>query len=163
MNLSAGPLTLAVGADYRKEEINYSNNFTLIRAAASSGLELAQDTQGDRNVWALMAELNIPIIKNLDLTLAIRYDDYSDVGTNWSPKIAVRYQPIESLLLRASYNSGFRAPTMYDLYTPTTITNTANPYNDPLLCPNGVVNTAAGGVEGARLQPAVQLCATKAT
>ena len=45
MNLPAGPLTLAIGVDYRQEEIDYKNNFALIRQAASSGLELAQDTQ----------------------------------------------------------------------------------------------------------------------
>jgi iron complex outermembrane receptor protein len=145
--LPAGAMTLGVGAEYRKEEINYTNNFALIRQAASSGLELAQDTKGDRNVWALYAELDIPVIKNLNVNLALRYDDYSDVGTNTSPKIAVRYQPIDSLLLRASYNQGFRAPTLFDIYQPAQLTNTANAYNDPLLCPNGVVNTGLGGVE----------------
>jgi iron complex outermembrane recepter protein len=148
MKLPAGPLTLAIGADYRNEDIDYKNNFALISQAASSGLELSQDTSGDRNVWALMAELNIPIIKNLEVSLALRYDDYSDVGTAWSPKVAVRYQPVEALLLRASYNQGFRAPTLYDLYQPTQITNTANPYDDPLLCPNGVPNAALGGIQG---------------
>ena len=61
---SAGPWRL--GAEYRKEEVDYINNFTLIRQAASSGLELAEDTQGDRDVWAVLAEITIPIVKNLE-------------------------------------------------------------------------------------------------
>ncbi len=144
--LPAGSVALAVGAEYYKDEVEYTNNFTLIRQAASSGLAGAEDVYGDRNVWALSAEINIPVIKNLDLTLAVRYDDYSDVGTSTTPKVAIRYQPIQELLLRGSYTQGFRAPSLQDIYAPNSLTYTGARYNDPVLCPNGVVNAAAGGV-----------------
>jgi len=49
-------------------------------------------------------------------------------------------------MFRGSANSGFRAPTLDDLYGPQSVTFTANSYDDPVLCPGGVVNTAAGGV-----------------
>ena len=45
---------------------------------------------------------------------------------------------MDNLLLRASYNQGFRAPTLYDIYSPNSITFTADAWDDPLLCPNGV-------------------------
>jgi iron complex outermembrane receptor protein len=136
-NLPAGGVVLAVGAEYRKEEANYTNNFALIRQAASSGLELAEDASGSRNVYAIMGELAIPIIKGMNLNVALRYDDYSDVGSKVTPKVAWSWQALSNTLLRASYNQGFRAPTLYDIYAPNSITNTANAYDDPVLCPGG--------------------------
>jgi iron complex outermembrane receptor protein len=94
-----------------------------------------------------MLEMNFPVLKNLDLGFAIRYDDYSDFGGTTNPKISARWQPFEQLLVRASYNTGFAAPTLENLYAPNATTFTANRYNDPVLCPGGTVNTAAGGIQ----------------
>jgi iron complex outermembrane receptor protein len=135
---SQGEVIMALGAEYRKEEANYTNNFALIRQAASSGLELTEDSSGSRNVTALMAEFNIPFLKTMELGLAVRWDDYSDVGSNVSPKVSFRWQALDNTLFRASYNQGFRAPTLYDIYDPNSITNTADNWDDPVLCPNGV-------------------------
>jgi iron complex outermembrane recepter protein len=145
--LPAGPMMLAVGVEFMKDEAEYTNNFALIRQAASSGLELTEDSAGSRRDNAIMAELNIPITKELEANLALRYDDYSDFGGTWNPKASFRWQPTQALLFRGSYNTGFRAPTLQDVYAPTSITFTGNPYDDPLLCPGGVVNTALGGIE----------------
>lgn len=49
-------------------------------------------------------------------------------------------------MIRGSYNTGFRAPTLQDVYAPTSLTYTGTPYNDPVLCPGGVADTAAGGI-----------------
>jgi iron complex outermembrane receptor protein len=144
--LPAGAVSLGLGAEYYSSENEYTNNFTLIRQAASSGLAGAEDIKGDRDNWAINAELLVPVIKNLDLTFAIRYDDYSDFGSTTNPKAAFRWQPTNELLLRGSYATGFRAPTLQDVYAPNSLTFTGNRYNDPVLCPGGVVNTAAGGV-----------------
>jgi iron complex outermembrane recepter protein len=135
---SDGSVIMALGAEWRKEEVNYTNNFELIRQAASSGLELAEDASGDRDVTALLAEFSVPFLKTMELNVAVRYDDYSDVGSNVSPKVAYRWQALENTLFRASYNQGFRAPTLYDIYSPNSITFTENPWDDPVLCPNGV-------------------------
>jgi iron complex outermembrane receptor protein len=145
--MPAGPMMLAVGVDFLKDEAEYNNNFTLIRQAASSGLELAEDSKGDRRDNAIYAELNMPLMKELELNLALRYDDYSDVGSTWNPKVALRWQPTQQVLVRGSYNTGFRAPTLYDVYAPNSITYTAQQYDDPLLCPGGNVDSGAGGVE----------------
>lgn len=145
--LPAGPVSMAIGASYEHEEIDYRNNFVLIRQAASSGLELAEDTSGDRDVSALMLEFNIPIVKNLDLGIAVRYDDYSDVGSTTNPKISLRWQAQPDLLLRGSWMKGFRAPSLFDVYAPNSITFTSNAYDDPVLCPGGV---PVAGADAAR-------------
>jgi iron complex outermembrane receptor protein len=53
----------------------------------------------------------------LETRLAVRYDDYNDFGTTVNPQLGAAYRPIESLMLRASWGTGFRAPNMTELYT----------------------------------------------
>jgi iron complex outermembrane receptor protein len=147
-NLAGGPMQVAFGAEYRAEDNTFKTDTAKASQSSSSGLAGAAPLrEGDRNVWAVAMELNFPILKNLDVGFAVRYDDYSDFGGTTNPKIAVRYQPIQMLLLRGSYNTGFAAPTLAQLYAPNATTFTAGRYNDPVLCPGGVVNTAAGGVQ----------------
>ncbi len=138
MTLPAGPLGFAAGAEVRRDKAEYLVNRALASQASSSGYQDALDQFGDRNIWALFLEANIPIIKDLEVDLALRHDHYSDFGGSTNPKVGLRYQPVRQVLLRASYNRGFRAPTLFDINAPQTTTNTANTYDDPLLCPNGV-------------------------
>ena len=67
-------------------------------------------------------------------------------ATRSTRRSRMKFQPFKSLLIRGSYNTGFRAPTLDELYGPQSITFAAGAVNDPLLCPNGVVNAAGGGV-----------------
>jgi iron complex outermembrane receptor protein len=147
--LPAGPLTMGLGIEYYRDRVSYMNNVALIQEAASSGLEGAQDASGSRNWVGLFAEFNIPVVKDVDISLAARYDDYSDFGGTFNPKAAIRWAPSKQLLVRGSVNSGFRAPSLFQAYSPTSTTNTAgNRLNDPVLCPGGVVDVAAGGIAG---------------
>ena len=54
----------------------------------------------------------------LNLSAAVRYDDYSDVGNTLNPKLGVTFRPVESLTLRGSYGTSFRAPTLSDTGLP---------------------------------------------
>jgi iron complex outermembrane receptor protein len=147
-NLAGGPMQLALGAEYRSEDNTFKTDVAKASQSSSSGLAgSAPLREGDRNVWAVALEMNFPILKNLDVGFAIRYDDYSDFGGTTNPKIAVKYQPVQQLLLRGSYNTGFAAPTLAQLYAPNATTFTGGRYNDPVLCPGGVPNTAAGAVQ----------------
>ena len=138
MALPAGPLGFAVGAEFRRDRAKYFVNRDLAGQASSSGYADAQDQAGQRSIAALFAELNVPVIKDLELNFAGRYDHYSDVGDSFTPKASLRYQPTKQLLVRGSFNKGFRAPTLFDLYGPQTTTNSSDTYDDPLLCPGGV-------------------------
>ena len=146
-SLAGGPMSLALGAEFRREDMVYNTNVAEASQAASSGLAGAGALrEGDRDIWAAALEMNFPVLKNLELGLAVRYDDYSDFGGTTNPKVSFRYTPVDMLLLRGSYNTGFAAPSMTNLYLPQQTTFTATRYNDPVLCPNGVVNAAAGGI-----------------
>jgi len=107
------------------------------QVSASTGIDPNTNQSGKRDVTAAFGELNVPLTKQLEVTAAVRGDKYSDFGSSVNPKFSVRYQPTRDLLIRSSVTSGFRAPGLYDLYAPQTYTNTANPYNDPVNCPNG--------------------------
>ena len=137
MTMAGGPLGFAVGGEVRHDKAEYLVNRALAGQASSSGYADAQDQRGSRTIQAIFTEVNVPVIKNLEINLAGRYDHYSDVGGNFNPKVGIRWQPTERILVRGSYNEGFRAPTLYDIYGPQTTTNTAEPWDDPVLCPNG--------------------------
>ena len=61
--------------------------------------------------------MSLPIIEDIELIIAGRFDSYNDFGTTVNPKISIGYRPIDSLLIRTSYGEGFRAPSMSELYT----------------------------------------------
>lgn len=71
---------------------------------------------GDRTTYALYAESLIAFTDELELNLAARYDHYSDFGSEISPKLSVRYQPLGNLMFRAGAGMGFRAPSLSNLY-----------------------------------------------
>ena len=145
--MAAGPLSGAFGVEARREKSAFENTDINAVLQNSLGIDPDGDTSGKRSSYAVYAEFAIPVIKNLDLTIAGRYDHYSDFGNTFNPKVGLRWQPVKEVLLRGSYNTGFRAPTLYDIYQPASRTFTSDSYNDPLLCPNGTpLNGATSGV-----------------
>lgn len=145
--MPAGPLAMALGGEYRKERSSYEATAINSELINTLGIDPDSDVSGDRKVKAVFTEFAIPIMRNLDLTLAGRYDDYSDFGNTFNPKVGLRFQPIKQVLLRGSYNTGFRAPTLYEIFEPQSLTFTSDNYDDPLLCPGGTaVPGAAPGV-----------------
>ncbi|MDQ1833973.1 TonB-dependent receptor [Massilia scottii] len=130
MALGGGDLALAVGAEARRETTGFtpsalllSNNIAGDRGTGSAELTATSDS---RKVYSVFAEMNAPFTKQLELQLALRHDDYSEVGSTTNPKIGVRWQPLASVLLRASAGTGFRAPSLADLKRPTTFGSAAS-------------------------------------
>lgn len=64
---------------------------------------------------ALFAELNVPLLKDLNLNLAGRGDHYDDFGSAFSPKASVRWQAAPWLLVRGTLSRGFRAPSLPEI------------------------------------------------
>lgn len=137
MQLPAGGMGVAFGGEFRTDKATFLVDRALAGQASSSGYADSKDQSGDRTIAAVFGEVNIPVIKDLEVAIAARYDRYNDVGGTFNPKIGFRFQPTKTLLLRGSYNTGFRAPTLFDLHGTQYVTNSANPWNDPVLCPGG--------------------------
>lgn len=135
--LAGGAMGMAFGAEFHHDVANYDVNYAVATQAASTGSADAKSIAGDRNVGAIFGEFLAPLTKQLELQLAARYDHYSDVGSTFNPKVGFRYQPAKVLMFRGSYNTGFRAPSLYEKNQPNQITNSADNYDDPLLCPGG--------------------------
>lgn len=79
------------------------------------------DVLGERDVFSaylefdlplVSADMNIPLVQSLDLQLAGRYEDYSDVGSVTNPKAAMSWDVIEGLRFRGSWSEGFKAPNL---------------------------------------------------
>ncbi len=73
--------------------------------------QFTRDFDDERNIHAVFGELNLPFTPKLEMQLAVRWEDYGGaIGDEVSPKVALRWQPIESVALRGSYSQAFRAP-----------------------------------------------------
>ena len=118
VQLDAGPMMLAVGVSHLKEELTDAPD-----AATASGDIIGQGStasKGDRSSTAVFAELNIPLQDNVEMQLALRAEDYSDFGTTVNPKVAIKFKPSNTLMLRASAGTAFRAPSLPELHQSTT-------------------------------------------
>jgi len=130
--LPAGAVSGAVGTDLRRESYQFRQDVdaTQILLAPGNG---NQDRVA-RNVKAVYAELVVPVIKDLELQLAIRRDDYSLIGATTNPKIAFSYRPTTWLMLRGSANKGFLAPSFGQLYAGRLSQELPNGVTDPIGC-----------------------------
>ncbi len=130
-------VAIAIGAEASKQDfLSTANHDYAAKVIASTGIDPDLRNEGTRNVYAGYAELNVPIIKDLDVTAALRYDKYSDFGNTTNPKFGFRYQPSKQVLLRGSFSSGFRAPSLYEINSAQTYGNTTK-QDDPVNCPGG--------------------------
>jgi len=108
--LPAGPIGVAFGAEYRDED--YRDLFDDLSANGNITGSAGNSAFGERDQWAVFAEVLVPVTDDLELTFAGRHDDYSDFGSEFSPKIAFRWQPLQEVTVRGSWGEGFRAPTL---------------------------------------------------
>ena len=137
MRLAGGPLAIALGMEARRETLDLQNEPILYTGDVLGG-NGPQPTlsSASRNIASLYAEANIPLAKALEANLAIRTDRYSDFGTTTNPKLTLRWQAAKNVLVRASAGSGFRAPSLFDIFQPPVIAGLelTSEVPDPLRC-----------------------------
>ena len=69
-----------------------------------------------RDSWSLYAQSDWTFSNNAEVILALRYEDYDGFGDTIVAKVAGRLPLTPALALRASFNNGFRAPSLQQLY-----------------------------------------------
>lgn len=123
---SGTPATVAIGFDVHGDR--YTNATTPLNdlTRAASGLT-DFSIHGSRTVQAVFVELDVPMSKSLDVDISDREDRYSDFGTTNNGKVTVRYQPFHIVTFRGAASTGFRAPTLFNLYSPNFLAATAAP------------------------------------
>lgn len=132
MQLPAGALAIAVGAEYRKEKTDsQATPYTDINDIAGLGYSASK---GDRDVTALYTELAVPVLKSLELQFAVRTDDYSDYGRSTTPKAGFKFTPTSTVAFRGTYAEGFRAPSAAE-NGDSAVAAFTNIANDPIRCP----------------------------
>ncbi len=139
MELPAGDLMFSSGVEYREDQLSMevdqaqrTDTFDVSWGGSSTPV-----ISPVREITELYLELAIPVLDNLEVEAAVRYSDYSDIGeSTTNPKFGVIYEPLDILKVRASYSTGFRAPTMAQMYQGqtsninTSLYDPCNPGND---------------------------------
>lgn len=160
--LAGGGASLGLGTDFMKQTFvsnpsaiaqgpnKQQPNWTDTNVGGGTG---ALPVDSSRNSWGAFAEMFLPVAKNFDLTAAARYDSYDAVknaknfddqgnllsaatqGTKQSSatyKLAAAFRPTDSVLLRASYGTGFKAPTMLNITQPVANGGSSNFFPCPI-------------------------------
>ena len=162
--LPGGDAGMAWGVEWRKEELDENNsdifdgsrpfvegNSNPVNASSLQGSSVRLDVYGERKVFSAYAELALPLlsgisgVESLDMQLAVRYEDFSDIGNITRPKVAISWFPVEQFQIRAAASKGFRAPNLIQLNSPgATLTTSVDDFAENALDANGnvVVNTA---------------------
>lgn len=133
-DLPGGSVGLAAGIEHRSEKLEHVVTDLNATAGIVGGAE-GKSAFGQRTVTSYYAELDIPVIKQVELQLAARYEDYSDKGfqNKARPKIGVKVRPVDWLILRGSYSQSFKAPDLAYLYAGGLTSFTSYQVFDPVL------------------------------
>lgn len=113
IELTAGNISAVFGGEFRSEEI-FDRPSQIARDGGVFALG-ASDAAADRTQYAAYGEFNVPLTEQMDLIAALRYDHYSDFGGDVNPKLSLRYRATDDLIFRASWSTGFRAPSLSQL------------------------------------------------
>ena len=153
-SLPGGDVGIAIGGEVRREtqrddrdpRVDGTIVFTDAISGAVNGSDLigtspSPDTRGKRTVAAAYLELavplvspemGIPLVHNLELQLAGRFEHYSDVGSVAKPKIAGAWDVVPGIRLRGSYAEGFKAPNLEQINA--TVVTRSNTRTDYVRC-----------------------------
>jgi len=146
--LSNGSVYLGVGFDYR------TTDFARINAEGQNAEVILFESAGqeydlERSTYGAFAEVIVPVFEDFELTAAVRYDNIGEItdatrtsgkvvnesADDTTYKISASYRPSDAWLLRASYGTGFKAPSMRQIAEPRVefgVTSTS------YACPNGL-------------------------
>ncbi|AGH51339.1 TonB-dependent receptor [Sphingomonas sp. MM-1] len=121
-SLPGGDVGYAIGAEYRREGSKSTPD-----PADTAGFtfnNVLLPSKGHYDVWEIFGEINVPLLKDrpfaeeLSFGGAVRYSDYSTVGSTWTWKVDGVYAPIRDVRFRATYAEAVRAPNISELFDP---------------------------------------------
>jgi iron complex outermembrane receptor protein len=114
MELSGGSVGFALGLQYRKEEMRTGGNELATDPSfpfAFTGPTIPFSAR--QEILAAFTEFALPITDSLEVQLALRYENYSgNTGDTLDPKLAVRWEATDRLVLRGSAGTSFRGPSL---------------------------------------------------
>jgi iron complex outermembrane recepter protein len=135
-DMPGGPLTMVLGGQYVHKALNAQNPPSVVSGYQEGTTAFAVGSQDDT---AGFIELGGKPIKQLEVDLSGRYDHYDTYGGSATPRIGVKFTPIDEIAFRGTWGKGFRAPSIAESGTAGLAFGQGNT-NDPVLCPGGVAN-----------------------
>nr|WP_315457947.1 TonB-dependent receptor [uncultured Sphingorhabdus sp.] len=154
LTLPAGDVGMAFGLEMRRDSylddrddrVDGTTKWTdtvtgVVQESDLFGVSPTPDTKGSRTVAAAFAELavpliapemEVPLVRSLELQLAARYENYSDFGSIAKPKVAAAWDLFDGWRMRGSWAQGFRAPNLEQ--TKATIITRGNTRTDYIRC-----------------------------
>ncbi len=150
--LPGGMMALAVGGEYRREQLDNPSLSGTETGLVNSSYVAAK---GDQKISAVYAEVLAPVIKSIELSGAVRYDKYDQFNST-TPKFGAKWTPVQSFALRGTYSEGFRAPGPAESGAGSQSTGTAT-VRDPVRCPNGTPRPGASAGDCSTLVAAVKV------
>lgn len=115
-SIAGGQVRAAIGADWRSETFESSQ-------VNARGVNTTPPIDLDQDVTSGFGELFIPVVgeansmagvHRLEVSLAARYDDYSEFGSSFDPKYGVAWEPVAGVKLRGSFGTSYVAPKLSD-------------------------------------------------
>jgi len=149
--LPAGPAGFAVGFEYREHEGSFRPD-PVAERGETAGIPSGA-TAGEFDVTEYYGEVSLPLIDSgvyWEANVAARYSDYSTSGGESTYKVSTLFRPIDSLSLRGSVSTGFRAPGIGELF------GGAAREDFTFLDPCADVQALAGSANGGRDTPQPQ-------
>lgn len=130
---------MAAGFEYREEDV-FDQPDDQFQRGLIFGTEAVQ-AEAQRDQWAAYAEFLVPLSDAFEISVAGRYDDYSDFGSTFNPQFKVQWRASEDLRFRAAYGEGFRAPSLAQIgLGPSQVSQF---FVDSYRCPDGDPNNPA--------------------
>jgi iron complex outermembrane recepter protein len=112
--------SFSAGIEVKEEKFEAfkGDAFSRYGGGSDSFAGISEDQEGNwkRNNFAVYSGLDIDVTDALLVTVAGRFEDFSDFGTNFSWKLASRYKLGDRSALRASFSTGFKAPSLHQKY-----------------------------------------------
>ncbi|MBT2746271.1 MULTISPECIES: TonB-dependent receptor [unclassified Lysobacter] len=128
--LPAGDVQIAAGVETRRERLSNRPDQSFVQGNVALAQQL-DEREASRNTSAIYGEVNVPLHDKLWVDAAWRLDHNGGYGNQISPMFGVRWQPWQSLILRASMGEGYRAPTLAELRRPLVIDSEGYVRSDP--------------------------------
>ncbi|GAB2513874.1 TonB-dependent receptor domain-containing protein [Microbulbifer agarilyticus] len=114
------PVTMAIVADWASQTTGIDPDERSLNLSGNGWLNVgAIEAGGSRDRMAVGAEFLIPVLEDLEVTLATRFDRYDDdsaIGGRNTSTVKFVYQPFDMLKLRGHWAQTFRAPDMFNIY-----------------------------------------------
>jgi iron complex outermembrane receptor protein len=141
--LPGGPLAFAAGVTLRKEALDLRPSAAYESGDVSGYGAAVLPFAAKRTSHSIYGEIDAPFLKSLEADLSVRNDHYPSASST-NPKLSLKFRPLDQIAFRGSIGTGFREPSLPELFTPLAPATTSI-FTDPVTGTPGQFNQQVGG------------------